>query len=366
MAELYFHKRCDQSAGPSGALPSHTTGVRPGLAVNVKPGATQLSAGEIALGLLASDPAIYFKDSAGDIRKLAIISHEGQAGLIEIAEQSEVDTGTDDYRAITPLKLVNFGGTFNNDITFAGKITTTSNIEGPGGLPSGMIIHSAAATVQVGWLECDGASYSATTYPELFAAIGTTYGGSAGNFNVPDLRNQFIRGLPAGGAQGNIQAESVKFPASAGVVVDAVADHNHGVNGSINPDGEHSHTAITLSDAGSHTHTMNGAGTHSHTIIDRLIGDGGGSIVASKVDNNGHVMRSAGQPPTTSAGNHAHTNDANGIHTHTVTVPISGSHSHVLNLNSSDAGAHTHTASLVGDDAETRPQNMHLKALIKT
>ena len=38
------------------------------------------------------------------------------------------------------------------------------------------------------WLLCDGASKSTSTFSVLFGIIGTTYGGSGSNFNVPDLR----------------------------------------------------------------------------------------------------------------------------------------------------------------------------------
>lgn len=45
-----------------------------------------------------------------------------------------------------------------------------------------------------GWLYTDGAAVSISTYGELFSAIGTTWGTSAGNVVLPDLRNQFLRG----------------------------------------------------------------------------------------------------------------------------------------------------------------------------
>ncbi len=50
------------------------------------------------------------------------------------------------------------------------------------------------------WLLCDGASYSADTYPELYAAIGFTYGGSEQTrmFKVPDYRGEFLRGTSHG------------------------------------------------------------------------------------------------------------------------------------------------------------------------
>lgn len=41
-----------------------------------------------------------------------------------------------------------------------------------------------------GWLFCDGAETSRTTYADLFAVIGTTYGAGDGSttFNLPNLR----------------------------------------------------------------------------------------------------------------------------------------------------------------------------------
>jgi hypothetical protein len=38
-----------------------------------------------------------------------------------------------------------------------------------------------------GWIFCDGASISRTTYTNLFTAIGTTFGGSVSTFNVPNI-----------------------------------------------------------------------------------------------------------------------------------------------------------------------------------
>nr|WP_281704088.1 tail fiber protein [Aggregatibacter kilianii]DAX70478.1 MAG TPA: tail collar fiber protein [Caudoviricetes sp.] len=51
-----------------------------------------------------------------------------------------------------------------------------------------------------GWLKANGAVLSRTTYAELFAAIGTTFGAGDGRttFNLPDLRGEFIRGLDDG------------------------------------------------------------------------------------------------------------------------------------------------------------------------
>jgi microcystin-dependent protein len=52
----------------------------------------------------------------------------------------------------------------------------------------------------VGWLKCNGAAVSRSTYAVLFAAIGTLYGAGDGTttFNLPDYRGEFLRGLDDG------------------------------------------------------------------------------------------------------------------------------------------------------------------------
>ena len=67
-------------------------------------------------------------------------------------------------------------------------------------IPYGTIIQSAAVNVPDGWLNCIGTSLVTTVYSNLFGAIGYTYGGSSGNFNIPDLRGRV--GVGAGSAAG--------------------------------------------------------------------------------------------------------------------------------------------------------------------
>jgi hypothetical protein len=63
---------------------------------------------------------------------------------------------------------------------------------------AGTVAYFANAVAPTGYLACDGASYSATMYPELAAALLYLYGGAGLNFNVPDLRGEFIRGVSTG------------------------------------------------------------------------------------------------------------------------------------------------------------------------
>ena len=76
-----------------------------------------------------------------------------------------------------------------------------------------------------GYLLCNGQEVSRTTYSDLFAAIGTTYGSSSGTtFKVPDLRGEFIRGWDA---MGGI-ARGVDIGRTFGSwQVDMFKSHNH-------------------------------------------------------------------------------------------------------------------------------------------
>ena len=62
--------------------------------------------------------------------------------------------------------------------------------------PIGSIIPYGGTTAPDGFLLCQGQAISRTTYAELFAVIGTSFGSGDGSttFNVPDLRGEFLRG----------------------------------------------------------------------------------------------------------------------------------------------------------------------------
>ena len=61
-----------------------------------------------------------------------------------------------------------------------------------GAVPTGCIAHFH--TVPDGWLLCNGAAVSRTTYANLFAVIGTKYGTGDGSatFNLPNLAGRFL------------------------------------------------------------------------------------------------------------------------------------------------------------------------------
>lgn len=77
-------------------------------------------------------------------------------------------------------------------------------------IPAGAVMPFAMATPPSGWLACDGAAVSRSTYATLFAAIGTTYGVGNGSttFNLPDLKGRVIAGLDAGQTEFDVQGET--------------------------------------------------------------------------------------------------------------------------------------------------------------
>ena len=69
-------------------------------------------------------------------------------------------------------------------------------------LMPGLILPYGGAAVPAGsgWLACDGAAVSRTTYAALFAAVGTTHvaGDGSTTFNLPDRRGRALIGAGQG------------------------------------------------------------------------------------------------------------------------------------------------------------------------
>lgn len=89
---------------------------------------------------------------------------------------------------------------------------------------AGQIIFCASSVIPNGYLECNGATVSRTTYATLFAAIGSLYGAGDGatTFTLPDLRGEFLRGADRGRG-----VDSGRAVGSG--QTDAMQGHRHGV-----------------------------------------------------------------------------------------------------------------------------------------
>jgi len=63
-------------------------------------------------------------------------------------------------------------------------------------IPPATILPTAATSAPEGWLMCNGAEISRTTYAALYSAIGSTFGDGDGEstFRLPNTSGIFIRG----------------------------------------------------------------------------------------------------------------------------------------------------------------------------
>jgi len=121
-------------------------------------------------------------------------------------------------------------------------------------IPSGTVVAFAGpvAKIPAGWVLCDGTLYNYATNPKytaLYEAIGISSGGtvSLSEFNVPDYRGYFLRGLDSTASGANDPSLASRTAASAG--------GNTGANvGTLEADGFASH-AHGVSDPG-HTHSI--------------------------------------------------------------------------------------------------------------
>ena len=166
------------------------------------------------------------------------------------------------------------------------------------GVPAGTIIAFGGPSAPPGWLHCLGHPLSSQDYPELFAAIGTSWGNGSSDsdprtdFNLPDLVGRFLRGRDhewnrdpdwssrtasktggnAGDAVGSVQDDATRRPNTA-FKTDTQGNHHHsitskgrwgdnwcGEQGWSQADGEKWDGAKNTSDAGAHSHTITEGG----------------------------------------------------------------------------------------------------------
>lgn len=97
-----------------------------------------------------------------------------------------------------------------------------------------------AAGAPSGWLACNGAAVSRTTYSALYAVIGTSFGVGDGSttFNLPDFSGK----VPMGG--GTLGATGGKDSHDVTLLEANLPSHTHSINhshGSTSTDGDHEH-----------------------------------------------------------------------------------------------------------------------------
>ena len=77
---------------------------------------------------------------------------------------------------------------------FTGKLDRVGGNSNNSGLPVGTILAFPTTSIPSNFLWADGSLYPTALYPDLFALIGYTYGGSGANFAVPNTTDRFLKG----------------------------------------------------------------------------------------------------------------------------------------------------------------------------
>jgi phage-related tail fiber protein len=175
----------------------------------------------------------------------------------------------------TPTAATAPVGTNNDQIATTGFVAMS--------VPAGLVSFFARNTAPAGWLKANGAVVSRTTYANLFAAIGTTFGAGDGSttFNLPDLRGEFLRvwddgrAVDTGRVFGTWQDSGNKWHNHGGVTGGISNDHTHDTSlSTIVNDGSHfdngNGAEVTTADVGSTINTYGSSANHSHGIT----GDG--------------------------------------------------------------------------------------------
>lgn len=87
---------------------------------------------------------------------------------------------------------------------------TAAKLASGSAMPIGAILPYGGATAPTGYLLCDGAAVSRTTYSGLFAILSTLYGVGDGSttFNLPNLKGKIPVGLDAAQTEFDVQGEA--------------------------------------------------------------------------------------------------------------------------------------------------------------
>ena len=120
---------------------------------------------------------------------IPLTSKTGDGRYLKLIAQGDEDMNGYDINNINQVDT--------NSVKFSDNTIQTTAFTGSVGLPTGsMITWCSGGAIPSGYLVCDGTEYPETSYPDLFATIGNTYGGgpATNTFKVPDMINRFIMG----------------------------------------------------------------------------------------------------------------------------------------------------------------------------
>ena len=208
-------------------------------------------------------------------------------------------------------------------------------------VPAGVILAFGGATAPTGWLLCEGALVSRTTYADLYAAILNAHGSGDGTttFALPDYRGRFIRGRANSSANDPNRATRTAAN-TGGNTADAVGSVQ--VNATAKNGLAASSSTPTFTGTAS-TNTGNVSIGHTHSLPGIPVNGGSTAYGFSSFLTGNSVNATVTMPSTT-------TGDASANHQHSFT----------------SSGTVTAPTITVGvGDSENRPLNAYVNYIIK-
>ena len=159
-------------------------------------------------------------------------------------------------------------------------------------IPPGVMMPYGGNSAPFGYLLCDGAAVSRTTYADLFSAIGSSYGAGDGSttFNVPNTKGKVLVGYNSSESEFNSLGKT-GGEKNHTLTITEMPSHYHYINLTTNTTGSHTHSyqkgnpgddSITEA-SGSYDEyddmsaTTGAAGNHSHSVSGNSQSTGSGN-----------------------------------------------------------------------------------------
>lgn len=397
-------------SGDQVARSSHVHILGSGVITTPKLGAVTIDAAAIASGAvtdtkiqnnavteakIANDTVATANIANSSVTEAKLANGAASGDKIGVVDASKFSTGVFAVGRIPSLPASRFtSGIFDPAVLPA--IVPNDPSEYP--IHPGQILFYVGVTAPDGYLLCDGAAVSRTTYSDLnsvLSAAGYPFGNGNGSstFNLPNFTGRMPLGLRASGAGSNIGDTGGAFDHThqgpthshsldpANTASDSSSNHSHTNPSSGFGPGHHAHTVgVTASAFGSSRVSSSGtvglvtrndithSHSHSHSNGSYFTTTDGYSFPERLHSHDVTGTSSSASPSYTAperSHDHTHTTpstDANGSHNHTSPNTLSaGGHNHNINIGSfSSASVGT------GATGSANPPYVAVSAIVKT